>query len=773
MKRLLFVMTAAVVLCVFVLVPLSAGAAEADLSVDAEYETTSGIETSAADAADNKAYLGAYSHDNSETPSDTDEDEARPAAPALSLANTVNGLKAAWGRVDNADFYKVYYKIASDEEWASFDTSDTSCVIPKTESGTLYCVKVQAVSEGNVSGYDSSEKYMTYIARAEITGLYFNGNSNVLVWNIAGGANKYQIAKKKSGDKSYTYYTTTSNMFADNSVVKTNTYYYQVRALYATANNGTAYGVWSPAYSVVTLAQTKVSLANKSNGIRAQWSAVSGASRYAVYYKTAEDTKWTTASTTNTYYPILNVKSGKLCFVQVRPVKGNVSGTYSKVKAMTFLARPVVALSNAEGGVKVSWKTVAGANRYQIAKKKKGASAYSYYYSTGTSYLDSAVSGNTAYLYQVRAVYETENSGTAYGEWSPTSSTIRLVQPAVSLTNKSNGMRVEWSKVSGAVKYAVYIKAASASSWQSAITTNNYYPMLTVKSGILYYVQVRPIGNGVYGPFSKPKSLTYIGFVNLRTAVSGNNISLNWNRVSGANKYQIAKEKKSGSGYDYILTTGTSYVDKAVIGLKDFYSYRVRAVYATENKGTAYGAWSAAQSTFRSVMEKQLQSQIGNLNTSYVKYFNSKSSIKVTTSYEWCAEFAWCMLDQFATNVKMTNPVKSCIHVSEIAMQAKAKGALKSVYSSGYIPKPGDLFTTSYYKYPGNDGRLHIGFIESVEINEKGQVTKIHTIEGNFNWENQNCTKTRVSRNTWIPDKRNAYSAILCEYIDLEKLFSY
>ena len=111
------------------------------------------------------------------------------------------------------------------------------------------------------------------------------------------GANKYQIAKIRKGDKAYTYYTTTSTSFTDKNVTTANAYYYQVRAMYATEKNGTAYGAWSSTKSVVTLAQATVSLANKSNGIRAAWGAVKGAQRYAVYYKAAEDSKWTVTST--------------------------------------------------------------------------------------------------------------------------------------------------------------------------------------------------------------------------------------------------------------------------------------------------------------------------------------------------------------------------------------------------------------------------------------------------------------------------------------------
>ena len=522
------------------------------------------------------------------------DDEEKPVAPTLSLSNTVNGLTAAWNKVDNAEFYRVFYRsVADGEDWTSFDTTDISALIPDAMSGTLYFVKVQSIGADELEGEYSAVKSMTCIDRAEITSLSFNGSANTLAWSVTGGANKYQIAKKRIGDSSYTYYTTTATSYTDKNIVNANTYCYQVRAMYATEKNGTAYGAWSASKSVVTLAQTNVSLANKSNGIRAQWNAVGGAKRYAVYFKSAEDAAWSTASTTDTFYPILNVKSGTLYFVQVRPVAGNISGTYSKVKAMTFIGRPAVTLSNAMDGVNVGWNSVQGANRYQIAKKKNGASSYSYYITENTSYQDKDVAGNTNYSYQVRAMYATENNGTAYGEWSATKSILRLTAPTVSLSNKSNGLRVDWSKVPGAVKYTVYIKAATASNWQSATTTNTYYPMLTVKSGVLYYVQVRPHGNGVSGPFSEPKSMTYIGPANLKLSMSGSNLALGWNSVAGANKYQIAKLKKGNSAYEYIYTTGTSYIDKAVTGSKDFYSYQVRAMYETANSGTAYGAWSS------------------------------------------------------------------------------------------------------------------------------------------------------------------------------------
>ena len=554
---------------------------------------TDAIDVPLAAETDEKSDLAANNNANQAT-----EPKEKPAAPALSIANGINGLEFSWSKVNNAVHYSVYYKTASDEEWQSFDTDDTRAAFSDAEPGKLYYAKVQSWGADGLEGEFSAVKSMTYIPRAEITSVNFSSNANTITWNSVVGANKYQIAKIKSGDKSYTYYTTTATTFTDRNITNANAYYYQVRAMYATEKNGTAYGAWSSTKSVATLAQASVSLSNKSNGIRAEWGAVSGAERYAVYYKAAEDSNWTTASTTNTYYPIFNVKSGEFYYVQICPVLGNANGTYSKVKSMTFIGVPDVTLSNSADGINVSWKKIEGANKYQIAKKKIGASAYSYFTTEDTSYIDKEVAGGSEYHYQVRAMYATENNGTAYGAWSPSKIILRMTQPDVSLSNKSNGIRAEWGAVSGAERYAVYYKAAEDSKWTTVSTTNTYYPIFNVKSGAFYYVQVCPVAGNVNGTYSKVKSMTFIGVPDVTLSNSADGINVSWKKIEGANKYQIAKKKIGASAYSYFTTEDTSYLDKGVAG-GSAYHYQVRAMYATENNGTAYGAWSPSKIILR------------------------------------------------------------------------------------------------------------------------------------------------------------------------------
>ncbi len=257
-----------------------------------------------------------------------------PAAPTVSVANGTGGLDVAWGKVANAQSYIVYYKTAT-SGWSSVSTTGTKVTLPKVQSGKMYYVQVQSIGANGVKGNYSKVKSMTYLSRAAITSLTYNGN-NTLKWNAVPGANKYQIARLRTGDKSYTYLYTTSPTLTEKNAIGGITYTYQVRAMYQTANNGTAYGAWSAGKSVGTLVAPTVTLSNRSNGIRVTWNSIRGAKKYVVYYKKSTDAGWSSVTTTNLYYPLLNVTRGSLYYVQVRPIGSSVNGPYSKVNSIVF-----------------------------------------------------------------------------------------------------------------------------------------------------------------------------------------------------------------------------------------------------------------------------------------------------------------------------------------------------------------------------------------------------------------------------------------------------
>ena len=109
----------------------------------------------------------------------------------------------------------------------------------------------------------------------------------------------------------------------------------------------------------------------------------------------------------------------------------------------------------------------------------------------------------------------------------------------------------------------------------------------------------------------------------------------------------------------------------------------------------AYATVTVTEPTLRGIMIQHLTEQVGNNNISYATYLNEHSDLYASMDFPWCAIFAWTTLDQFAEKAGLENPVAARKQVSGIAVQAMARGALRNRLDNDYIPKPGDLFTTS------------------------------------------------------------------------------
>ena len=338
--------------------------------------------------------------------------------------------------------------------------------------------------------------------------IVFDGSYSAKTINFS-EVNDYYFTFKYRLGEGYNYNTVTQNQYnsALNSVfnkskagVLNSKNCYQTAAQVISAINN---------YVSPPVAPT-VSLTNKSNGIYTSWNKVANAAKYIVYFKKPSDTAWTQYTTSNNYFTLNSVISGQLYYVQVQGIASNgAKGGYSKAKSMTFIAQPKITSLTYNGNNILNYSSVRGANKYQIARLKSGDKSYTYFTTTGTSFSEYAT-GGIAYTYQVRPMYVTQNSGTAYGAWSSGKSVATLVAPTVTLSNQGKAVVAKWNSIRGAVKYNVYFKTASAKNWNSATTTGTSLNITGVVSGTTYYVQVRPIGSTVSGPYSAVKSIKYI-----------------------------------------------------------------------------------------------------------------------------------------------------------------------------------------------------------------------------------------------------------------------
>jgi len=179
------------------------------------------------------------------------------------------------------------------------------------------------------------------------------------------------------------------------------------------------------------------------NSIKISWTAVSGASGYALYRYNASTQKYERIKTTTAVnYTNTSLTTGKTYYYKVIAYK-NVNGTniYSASSA-TVSAKPIPATpanfkATAYSGtsIKLTWNTVAGASGYVLYQYNTSTKTYARLkVLTSLSYIHTGRTPGLKYYYKVRA-YRTVNSANVYGN---PSAAVSLKLPAATGTVKAD-----------------------------------------------------------------------------------------------------------------------------------------------------------------------------------------------------------------------------------------------------------------------------------------------------------------------------------------------
>ena len=231
-----------------------------------------------------------------------------------------------------------------------------------------------------------------------------------------------------------------------------------------------------------------------------------------------------------------------------------------------------------EGGYKVSWSAVPGADGYAVYRKVSGGSWAMFATTEQTSYIDgSSLEAGETYLYTVRAYRGAANVAIAN----------RYDSAFWSLYDKSaEGRRVSWKPVDGASGYAVYRKA-SGGGWAIHGTTasTSYTDVDALSPGKSYSYTVRAYrGDEASALANKYSSLCWGGhsssglkatclavpeLYGVSAAATGREVS--WSAVPGASGYAVYR-KASDGGWGMIGTTTrvrrqVQQVQRPVLGL--------------------------------------------------------------------------------------------------------------------------------------------------------------------------------------------------------------
>ena len=409
-----------------------------------------------------------------------------------------------------------------------------------------------------------------------------------LKWYPLPEAKEYEIFRADAENGPYVKLRSHSTVQYQNSSVTTGqTYFYQVRAVYA---DGSTSAFSTPVSIACAPAQPQVTISNTADGrIRLTWADVEGAAQYEIYRADSQSGPYTKiTSTSGTSCTNVDPQSGGTYFYKVRAVcaDGVTASAFSApVSGNSQLAAPYVTAENipATGKIKLTWKAVNGAAKYEIYRATNPDGPYSKMSpTTGTAYTSVSITPGITYYYRVRAVAK-DGTVSAY---HTVSKTCCPAQPKVTLTNTAAGrIQLKWEAVSGATGYEIYRADAPDGTYAKLRThTSTVYQNTSIEFSKTYYYKVNAVCDNAAAKsaFSAPvsgKRILETPKVRISLTDAGKP-RLDWNAVDGAVQYEIYRAtSKSGTYSKMSPTTGTYYQNPSASSGKTYY-YKVRAISA-------------------------------------------------------------------------------------------------------------------------------------------------------------------------------------------------
>jgi fibronectin type 3 domain-containing protein len=251
-------------------------------------------------------------------------------------------------------------------------------------------------------------------------------NSVKITWSAVSDASGYAIYRSASSTGNFIRIASlTQTSYINQPLTMGSTYYYKIFA-YKTVNGANSYGYASSIVSAKPLPPAPASpkaVSASYNSIKISWTAVNGATGYAVYRSdsaTGTFTKLTALKTT--YYMNQVLPTGKTFYYKIQAYRTeNGKNTYGPSSTIAF-AKTVPAVPGSpkaapvpNTGIKISWSAVPGASGYVIYRSDSGPGNYEKLTAVKlTSYTDKSVMAGETYFYTVQA-YTTVKGVNVYG----------------------------------------------------------------------------------------------------------------------------------------------------------------------------------------------------------------------------------------------------------------------------------------------------------------------------------------------------------------------
>ena len=193
-------------------------------------------------------------------------------------------------------------------------------------------------------------------------------------------------------------------------------------------------------------------------------------------------------------------------------VTGKITAPWAEVK-VTMETPSVKAANRSIKSIKISWKKITGAEKYQVYRSVKKNKGFKKVKTTKKTYwINTKLKTGKKYYYKVRAISGTEKSSFSNvksAKPKPAKVIISKIQ------NRGGNILINWKKVKDADGYVIYKKESSKGKFRNVKTLkasySKKYTSMGIKKGKVYSYKIKAYkivkGKKVYGDFSGIKKI--------------------------------------------------------------------------------------------------------------------------------------------------------------------------------------------------------------------------------------------------------------------------
>jgi len=335
--------------------------------------------------------------------------------------------------------------------------------------------------------------------------------------------------------------------------------------------------------------EKEVMLKSASNTIdvpKITWSKISGTSKYYIYRRKINSTKYTKVGSvsgkkSSFVDTAVKKKDGSYIYtVKGINKKGGASQYHYNGITCLYAETPTINSVSVVGSdtISIKWKETHDRAKYYLYRKEIGGSweritsGYANYYS------DKKAENGKEYMYMVKAIIENDYGKAKSASYIADDKAVKFLKAPVmnDLEVKENSIGLSWSGVEGAVGYTILRKPLDSDEVWTALGTvsgeqNSYDDVTASLTDGAYLYTVRSEGEGFSGSYPSGKEYLTLGQPDFNISVDADGVHIKWDTVPYATSYRILelnedgtnsiKERTKKNYYDF---RPTSYYNKKI-----------------------------------------------------------------------------------------------------------------------------------------------------------------------------------------------------------------